>query len=166
MATFTCTILKRCRKPNSNYLGKTTRTIFAEDFDQTVMKLAGFQADTAAFPMRDNLIVLDGCHKTLQFSQKIFEEQKGANNRNVNRLTCTVLYTYSFYYIPATDTVTERPIPSQYCNAFDDIKSNFCAVPLPVFCKGKPVHVSNVESVISTALIEIQFELCHFTISS
>ena len=61
--------------------GKPHDTIFAEDFDQTVTKLAGFQAATAAFPMRDNLIVLDGCHKITVHTEDIWRTKRGKQQK-------------------------------------------------------------------------------------
>lgn len=55
------------------FLGKLTKTIFVDDFDSTVKKLAIFQADTATYPTRENLIVLNGRKKTLCFTQSIFK---------------------------------------------------------------------------------------------
>ena len=56
-------------------LGKPKKTVFADDFDLTIKKLAAFQADIASYPTRENFIVLDGRQKTLRFTHDIFEKR-------------------------------------------------------------------------------------------
>jgi len=55
-------------------------------------------------------------------------------------------------------------VSSEYHTEFNNIKHDYCAMPLWVFHNGKPVNIWDIEKVISGTLVEIQFKLCHFTI--
>jgi hypothetical protein len=63
------------------------------------------------------------------------------------------------------DELTDRwPVPSKFIGLLNDIKCTHCAVPMRVFVNNKPVKVHNINDVLESAVVEIQFELQHFSI--
>ena len=65
------------------------------------------------------------------------------------------------------DPITQNwPIPNKYHTAFDDIKDNYNAIPLRVFRNGEAVQMADIEKAIAGVLVEVQFELRHFAITT
>lgn len=63
------------------------------------------------------------------------------------------------------DELTERwPIESKFVGLLNDIKCTHRAVPLRVFLKNKLVDARRLNDILTGAVIEIQFELQHFSI--
>lgn len=62
------------------FLGKPVKTIFADDFDMTIKKLASFQTDMALYPCRENFIMPNGRQKTLRFTHNVFEKKTETDN--------------------------------------------------------------------------------------
>ncbi|KAN0136342.1 hypothetical protein V8E53_005710 [Lactarius tabidus] len=56
------------------------------------------------------------------------------------------------------------PVPLELHDTFNKIKHTHCTVPLWVFLHEKLIDVDNVLDILTGVLIEIHFELCHYTI--
>jgi len=133
-------------------LEKPVGTPFADDFDKSISNLDKVQGIIASSANKTNFIVVDGQHKNLRFTKQIFEKRERALEDDGSPEN-------------AVDNETEQwPVPVDLRDDLDKIKRMYHAAPLRVFARNAFVEVLNVNDVIRGALVEMHFELYHYSI--
>lgn len=170
------------------HLAKLNDTPFEEDFDKTLQNLEKVQVQVAGSPNCVNFIVVNRQTCNLHFTRNIFEKwvrqflvvndkRTHCNNDPFYRImTFPICFSLSshvvcFHFLHLGDrseVVDERtehwPIKENLHIVLNQIKYQFAAKLLPVYVDDCFIKPSDIHKVMKGALVEVQFELCHYCI--
>ena len=151
------------------HLEKPDDTIFTSDFDTAMHNLESLQQKLAPGKTGQNLVVLERDEKVLRFTRPVFEVRQPRLSGELSSFhSFHKLISYlSLPCIGPIDDVTEHwPIQPELRNMLDRIKTSHRAVPLRVFVNKRLIPPEDVCDILTGALIELHFELYHFSIQS
>ncbi|KAI9450714.1 hypothetical protein BJY52DRAFT_1227045 [Lactarius psammicola] len=126
---------------------------------------AKIQAQTARTNDRRNFILIDGADRNLRFAQPVFEKRPRSLKRPDDFCNSVDNVDADSGVNDAVDYVTEHwPISADWRPDLDDIKFDYSAVPLAIFRGETSVPPDRVQETLKGALIEVHFELHHYSI--
>ncbi|KAH9055121.1 hypothetical protein EDB83DRAFT_2225435, partial [Lactarius deliciosus] len=133
------------------HIGKPLGTVFAADFDKAVANFTTIQRLKASTGKSVNFIVFDANDTNLRFARNVYEKRVAASEEE-----------------ESVDSDTEQwPVPAELRSQLDGIKHEYRVAPLHVFKNNEQfVEPSNVNDALEESLIEIRFELRHYSFPS
>ncbi|KAH8976894.1 hypothetical protein EDB92DRAFT_2120527 [Lactarius akahatsu] len=151
------------------HVGKPFGTVFVSDFDKAIANFTTIQRSKAPTGKCVNFIVFDVKDTNLRFARSVYEKRPGTvavlGGEDVSDLQGSA---EGVLDKDSVDSDTEHwPVPEELRAQLDGIKHRYRVAPLHVFkSNGQFVEPLDVNDALEESLVEIRFELRHYSFTS